>query len=66
MGQSLRRRKGGAIVKTLYEIKLRKARIDTERIQNGLEPMYAAYEKELNAKQAKIHRAYDERKAVQS
>lgn len=48
-------------MKTIYEIKLRKARIDTERIQNGLEPMYASYEKELNAKQAKIHNDYEKK-----
>lgn len=48
---------------TIYETKLRKARIDTERIQNGLEPIYGASEKELNAKQAKIHREYDARQS---
>lgn len=46
-------------MKTLYEIKQRKARIDTERIKAGLEPVYAAYEKELTEAQAKVHRAYD-------
>lgn len=40
---------------TIYETKLRKARIDTDRIMNGLEPIYADYEKELNPKQARIH-----------
>lgn len=33
-------------MKTLYEIKQQKARIDTMRIENGLQPVYSAYEKE--------------------
>ncbi len=33
-------------MKTLYEIKLRKGRIDAERKANGLPPAYASYEKE--------------------
>jgi len=46
-------------MKTIYEIKLQKARIDTERIRSGLEPIYGSSEKELNAKQAKVHREHN-------
>lgn len=45
-----------------YKTKLRRARIDTQRILDGLDPIFTI--KELNEEQARIHRNYDKKNKV--